>query len=199
MEHAQSEMIAALPLSVWQKLAEALELGLAEVFTDDAPLRQRSPAADASVLEAALLQFGGRLDAAALAGGLGWSLGRLSDALEALADTSERSGRRPVRDREGHYRLAARRSLLTTTQWHALHESISDQAGSELSSEAALVLHDLLYGQRRLSCEDWADEETAIGELLARRLIEPAGVWFRVAAEVSYSQGRDERSPGSEA
>jgi hypothetical protein len=193
MEHGPHQALGALPLSVWQKLADELDLGLTDLFTDDEALHQRSPAPDASVVEAVLLHFGDRLDAAALAAGLGWSLSRVGDALGALAGMSERSGRRLVRNREGRYRFEARRALPSAGQWRALYEALSDQAGAELSPEAALVLHGLLYGERRVSSDTWADADDATPELLARRLIEPEGHGFGVAAEVRYSQGLDER------
>jgi transcriptional regulator with XRE-family HTH domain len=194
MEHGRLEPLSAVPLGVWQRLADELDLGLADLFTDHEALRQGSPARDASVVEAVLLQFDDRLDAAALAAGLGWALSRVVDALEALACQLETSGGRLVRNAQGRYRLQARPGLLSARQWRGLHDAVSDWAGSELSPEAALVLHGLLYGERCVSTDDWADHDAATAELLARRLIEDEGRWFGAAPEVRYSQGLDDSS-----
>jgi transcriptional regulator with XRE-family HTH domain len=180
-----------LPLAAFADLADLLDIPLAEFFPAAEPRQPQEPRPDATVVEAVLLRYPDGLTREALACGLGWSLDRVERALEDLADCSPTAGGRLRRVAGNRYRIEARRSALSAEQWRAMVQAAASMNGADaqLSTEAAVLLHRLLYHGRPVSSEHCGQDDPGVLELLRRELIEDVGGRFAAVAEVAYSQG----------
>jgi hypothetical protein len=188
IERGRLQALRQLPMEAFADLADLLDIHLAELFVVAEP---HQPRPDATVVEAVLLRYRDGLTREALACGLGWSLDRLDRALEDLADCSPTAGGRLGRVAGNRYRIEARRSALSAEQWRAMVQTAASMDGVDvqLSTEAAALLHRLLYHGRPVSSEHCGQDDPGVLELLRRELIEDVGGRFAAVAEVAYSQG----------
>jgi hypothetical protein len=187
---------AGISLATVLGLAHALRLAPADLFDDPTTGHAAQPAAaptpDNHALEAALLAHGDTVTLDDLAEALGWSLGRLEDALHALYRRLEPTGARLTRTGWNRYRIDPDQQTLTSRQRHALAQRrrhADDHAGLGLAGAAKLYL--LISGvPAQLQRQLWHDDPVV--QRLSQQQLITDGLPYELTPEVRFSLGLEE-------